>query len=437
MQYDVSRIQIDTRMREADPEKVRRLADSIREIGLINPVSINPDGKLIAGLHRVEAYKQLRRTKIEAIIIALDPLDEELAEIDENLIRNEGTAFDQGLWLARRKEIYEQKYPETRNGANGGWHNNKGSNLENDILSFSSDAAKKTGKSKRSIERKTRVGEQLAPLAAQIKDTPLEDSQTDLLALAALAPEERPAIIEAIASGVAGSVKHALSQQRQQDRERQAQAAPDKPIVTRASWDTWLPAQPPCDLLLTDPPYMTDVADIAAFAATWLPVALGNVKPTGRAYVCIGAYPDEIQAYLHADRAGMTLANILVWTYRNTLGPTPRDDYKLNWQAVLYFRGPAAPPLDCPEMNEQFCVQDINAPDGRHEGRYHGWEKPTALAERFIRHSTGPGALVLDPFAGTGTFVLAAQRLGRSGRGCDIAPDMLALAQQRGCTIAE
>ena len=72
----------------------------------------------------------------------------------------------------------------------------------------------------------------------------------------------------------------------------------DPPQVWRSSWEEWLPSQPDCDLLLTDPPYMTDVEDVSEFAYEWLPVALDKVKQTGRAYVCIGAYPDELYAYL-------------------------------------------------------------------------------------------------------------------------------------------
>jgi SAM-dependent methyltransferase len=126
----------------------------------------------------------------------------------------------------------------------------------------------------------------------------------------------------------------------------------------------------------------------------------------------------------------------LVWTYRNTIGPKPKYDYILNWQAILYCRGPDAPPLECPELVEQLAVQDVNAPDGRLDGRYHTWQKPDELAERLIRHSTRPGELVLDPFAGTGTFLLAAARLGRKALGCDIAPDMLRIACERGCVRA-
>jgi SAM-dependent methyltransferase len=40
-------------------------------------------------------------------------------------------------------------------------------------------------------------------------------------------------------------------------------------------------------------------------------------------------------------------------------------------------------------------------------------------------------ATVLDPFCGTGTTLLAAQRLGRRSVGVDLSPTYLALAQQR------
>ncbi len=204
--------------------------------------------------------------------------------------------------------------------------------------------------------------------------------------------------------------------------------------MTHASWEQWLASQPPCDLLLTDPPYSTAIEDIEAFAQTWLPLALSKVKATGRAYVCIGAYPREIQAYLQV-QACLPVQQLLVWEYRNTLGPKPSHTYKQNWQAILYFYGPDAPPLDCPLLTEQFSVQEISAPDGRLGNRYDAWQKPDRLAEQLIRHSTRPGDRVYDLFCGTGTFVLAAQRLGRLGLGCDISEEMLAKAEKRGCFI--
>ncbi len=191
----------------------------------------------------------------------------------------------------------------------------------------------------------------------------------------------------------------------------------------------------PYKLLLTDPPYSTDVDDVQAFAESWLPNALTHVRNDGFAYVFIGAYPDELRAYLNiTPPEHLTLTQILVWTYRNTLGNNPKDRYKQNWQACLFYRGLDAPPLDCPLTNEQWAVQDINAPDGRLGNRYHSWQKPDEIAERFIRHSTQKGDIVFDPFACTGTFLLAAAKLGRIAFGFEINPDNAQIAFERGCT---
>lgn len=191
------------------------------------------------------------------------------------------------------------------------------------------------------------------------------------------------------------------------------------------------------DLLLTDPPYMTDVPDIAAFAASWVPLALSKVKSTGRAYICTGPYPEELRAYLSVllGQTAMSLGNVLVWTYRNTLGPSPTHTYKANWQAIFYLYGRDAPALNCPLMNEQFSVQDISAPDGRVGDRYHAWQKPEDLAERLIRHSSEPGAMVVDPFAGTGTFLKVAAMLGRFAFGADVNRDMLKICAERGVSV--
>ena len=223
--------------------------------------------------------------------------------------------------------------------------------------------------------------------------------------------------------------------QEQKRRAKEARNATEQATIQEASAIDFLKgyADASIDMLLTDPPYSTDVPNIEKFSM-WVRYALPKLKPAARAYICIGAYPVELHTYLH--ELPLDRLQILVWTYRNTLGPTPKDCYKLNWQAILYLRGPEAAALDCPIMTEQFSVQDINAPDGRQGDRFHAWQKPDELAERFIRHSTKPGDLVVDPFAGTGTFLLAAARLGRKADGCDSDPAMLKIAKERGCKIA-
>ena len=46
--------------------------------------------------------------------------------------------------------------------------------------------------------------------------------------------------------------------------------------------------------------------------------------------------------------------------------------------------------------------------------------KPVALIERAIANSTRPGQLVVDPFLGSGTAIIAAQRTGRICYGMDL-----------------
>jgi len=190
------------------------------------------------------------------------------------------------------------------------------------------------------------------------------------------------------------------------------------------------------DLLLTDPPYSTDVDDLDKFIKSWHYRALDGVKPKGFAYIFIGAYPNELQAYLNAPLPEhIALEQVLVWTYKNTLGNNPKGRYKQNYQAILFYRGIDAPDLDCPLTAEQWAVQEINAPDGRQGDRYHAWQKPMEIAERFIRHSTKPGDTVFDPFACTGTFVLAASKLGRIGIGVEVNHDNAQIAKDRGCSV--
>ena len=71
-------------------------------------------------------------------------LDAELAEIDENLVRNGLHYPERGDLLVRRQEIYEARHPETKNAAKGRWNSNKAENLENEIISLSSDSDIKT-----------------------------------------------------------------------------------------------------------------------------------------------------------------------------------------------------------------------------------------------------------------------------------------------------
>ncbi len=61
----------------------------------------------------------------------------------------------------------------------------------------------------------------------------------------------------------------------------------------------------------------------------------------------------------------------------------------------------------------------------------HPTMKPVALVERAIKNSSGHGDLVFDPFMGSGTTLIASERLGRACRGVDIEPRYVDVAVRR------
>jgi DNA modification methylase len=79
-------------------------------------------------------------------------------------------------------------------------------------------------------------------------------------------------------------------------------------------------------------------------------------------------------------------------------------------RAKTYARGGADP------GNVVTVAQSYN----QHKGVKHTAAMPEGLAEFFIKAASPVGGLVIDPFAGSGTTVVVARRLGRSSAGFEL-----------------
>ncbi|MEO5363484.1 MAG: ParB N-terminal domain-containing protein [Magnetococcus sp. DMHC-8] len=229
----IENILVGKRLRQIRQEAVDLLAGSIGEVGLMNPIVVSPildaEGRetgmfrLIAGNHRLEAYKKLGKTEIPATIGTGSDVDQRLAEIDENLCRAELTHLERAEHLAERKYLYESKHPQTKQGTAGAHATNRlmGHNSDaNDIMSFASDTAQKTGANVRNIQREVRRANNISQeIRDSIRDVAsIADNSLELDALASLDESEQKAAVRAVLDGKARSIREVVRQKEEASR---------------------------------------------------------------------------------------------------------------------------------------------------------------------------------------------------------------------------
>jgi len=182
------------RLRDADPDKVAEMVISLREQGQIQPIEvleINPEtGRypLNIGLHRFVAGPQAGLPVLLATVFHGTALQARLREIDENLYRAELNPLDQGVFLAERRQIYEQMHGLVKRG--GDRRKSKGTNLSQ--RSFFDDTTEQFGLSRKTIQRAlTRFNKLTPEVRRTLRGTKAARIASEIDALAKLAPFEQ------------------------------------------------------------------------------------------------------------------------------------------------------------------------------------------------------------------------------------------------------
>jgi ParB-like chromosome segregation protein Spo0J len=197
----VSRIFMRADARKIDDGAVTGLMESIKELGIINPLRVRAARKMvdgveadayevIAGGHRLRAASKLGLETVPCIVVDDDELHVELAMIDENLCRADLTPAERARATGRRKLIYEKLHPETVHGA---IHEPSGQfgDTVGGAERFTAETAKVTGKSERAIQRDAERGDRIAPdVIDKIRGTHL-DTGVYLDSLKKIGPNEQ------------------------------------------------------------------------------------------------------------------------------------------------------------------------------------------------------------------------------------------------------
>jgi ParB family transcriptional regulator, chromosome partitioning protein len=102
------------------------LCASIQKLGILQPITITPDGTLVCGARRLAAVKRLeyKRVKVWVTSTVSTSLAEVLAEQHENTVRKPFTPTEAAVLYAELKQLYAadaaRRQQATRFGASGG-----------------------------------------------------------------------------------------------------------------------------------------------------------------------------------------------------------------------------------------------------------------------------------------------------------------------------
>ena len=194
------------------------------------------------------------------------------------------------------------------------------------------------------------------------------------------------------------------------------------------------------DLLWTDPPYgvaysgktaaamtianddlgIADTRELVAAALRLVPLRAG-----GSFYIASPAGPGQLAFLLALADAKLTFRQTLIWLKDSfVLG---HSDYHYRHEPFLYgWRDGAAHRFRADRRQDS--VWEIARP-GRSD--LHPTTKPVELVERAIRNSCAPGDVVSDPFAGSGTTIIAAELTERRALAMELDPRYAQAAIER------
>ena len=154
----------------------------------------------------------------------------ELAEIDENLIRQNLDSIAHGEWLNRRKEIYEELYPETKNGGDRKSEEIRTRPARSDRnKAFAADTAGKLGISKRTVQENIQLTKDLTDKTKEIvRGATTKIKKKDMLKLSRLPAEQQ----EEAASQLAANTIRSVEEFHPVTEEPDAEEQPLKPSAT-------------------------------------------------------------------------------------------------------------------------------------------------------------------------------------------------------------
>lgn len=217
----------------------------------------------------------------------------------------------------------------------------------------------------------------------------------------------------------------------------------------------------PADLAVVDPPYGDTSLDWDNRPGLeWLDVVDNLLAPTGTVWLW-GSLRSLLTTLPAAEAVGWKVSQDVVWEKHNGSSSAADRFRRVHEHAVLLYRGnwadtyhdvqtsaDAVPrrvhrrqrPRHWGEIGEAAYVSEDGGPRlmrsvmferSTHGRAVHPTQKPEGITRTLIQYACPPGGLVLDPYAGSATTLVAARACGRRAIGVELDHEHATAAAER------
>ena len=378
------------------------LMESIRLLGLLQPIGITEDMVLVFGQRRLRACQLLRHEEIEARVVDIPSIVD--GEYAENEFRKDFTVSER---VAIAKEL-EDGIGERR----GGPRRNQRPGSKAQIIADDKDQLS---------------GKETRAYASKVAGFGNHETRRQARLVVELGSPELVAKMDSGKITINAAYKEIQNTEKKIERDKRMKEAADKYQEDESLRIVCADFYPWClenleddsvDLILTDPPYPKE------FLHVW-----GQLGEVAARVLKPGGYLATYSGQLYLTHVMRALEEHLSYCWMVALhhnGPTqlvhPRNAI-CTWKPILIFKKGEAGKF------ENTLVDGIA--DDYQDKDFHDWGQGESAVSYLMRTFSAPNELVLDCFAGGGTTVAVAKALKRKCIGIEIDAQYLDAIKSR------
>lgn len=395
--------------KDFNPKALDDLAESIRTVGLIEPIVLDDDNYLLAGERRLRACQSLGMTEVLVVYMRdLDPWAKAVVELEENLRREDLTYVEEVMAKKRLHELYQDKHgksqPQGGRGHNEGWKVRDTAEL----LGISVGAVSQDIQLAKAIERDPELGQQRTKIAAKSMMGRKQALKARNL-LAILSAKKTPSAESHGAPSPAIELIHS-----------------DCLSVIPSLDDNSI------DCLITDPPWQvafdeefgSDKRTGLQLTQDMLSVMYPKLKDGSLCWLfCATNHMIKGTIYDLIKSCGYFIYDSLFIWYKPTVAHSsnPYRELKKDHEPALMFSKGVGRDL----IRPMFSVFSTKLQGHK----LHPAQKPVDMLRQLIEVSTVPNELICDPFMGSGSTMQACKLTNRRGLGIEMSAQWFSLAQ--------